>query len=120
MAMTATQRLTVRRRTSASVAEMSDAELDAVYDDTTMGNSSLDYTTYYVLREMLGVVATAIDKSNEVDSMSIKSSQRFDHLLKLLDYWGIVTGLGVLVDYGIVAGGIAAPCGEYIDCWDCP
>lgn len=120
MAMTTAQRATVRRRTSASATEMSDTELDAIYDDTTMGNSSLDYTTYYVLREMLGVVASAIDVSNQVDVMSIKSSQRFDHLLKLLDYWGIVTGLGVLMDFAIAAGGIAAPCGEIIECEDCP
>lgn len=120
MPMTTAQRATVRRRTSATAAEMSDAVLDAIYDDTTLGNNSLDRTTYYTLVEMLGVVASAVDKSNEVDSMSIKSSQRWEHLYKLLDYWGSITGLAVLVDAGIVEGGIAAPCGEYIDCLPAP
>lgn len=120
MPMTTAQRATVRRRTSAAVAEISDAELDAIYDDTTMGNSNLDYTTYYVLRDMFGVAINAIDKSNQVDEMSMKSSQRWEHLKELLDYWGMVTGLGVLVDLAIAAGGIAAPCNDIIECEDCP
>lgn len=94
MPMTTAQRATVRRRTSAAVAEMDDTVLDAIYDDTTLGGGSLDYTTYYVLRDMLGVTVNAIDKSNEVDEMSFKSSQRFDHLQKLFEQWGALLGLG--------------------------
>jgi hypothetical protein len=120
MPMTVAQLATVRRRTSAAVNEIDDAELSAIYDDTTQGNSLLDNTTYYVLRDMLGVVANALDKGNQVDGMWMKASQRSDHIQKLLDYWGMITGLGVLVDLGIAAGGIAAPCGELIDCEDCP
>lgn len=120
MPMTTAQRATVRRRTSAAVAELSDAELDAIYDDATLGSSRLDYTTYYVLLEMVGVTASAIDVSNQVDELSIKASQRFNHLRKLLDFWSGITGLGALVDAGLVEGGIAAPCGVIIDCAPVP
>ena len=120
MAMTTAQRATVRRRTSATTTEISDAELDAIYDDTAQGNSSLDYTTFYVLRDLRGIVAGAVDVSNQVDEMSIKSSQRWDHVEKLYLDWGMLLGLGVPLDLAIVAGGIAATCGEYIDCVDCP
>lgn len=95
MAMTGAQRLTIRRRTSAASDELSDTVLDAIYDDTTQGNSDLDRTTYYALRELLGVLAPLVDKGGEVDSLSLSSSQRFDHVEKLLPLWAGFAGVGV-------------------------
>lgn len=86
---------TVRRRTSATVTEVPDDAIDAIYISTTQGNSDLARTTYYTLLDLLGAVAIAIDVSDPTLPSSAKYSQRFDHLEKvLLPLWGSITGIG--------------------------
>lgn len=95
MPLDATDTLTVRRRTSASTDEISDTVMDAIYDSASLGNSSLNLTTYHVIVELLGVLAGLVDKSNEVDSLSISSSQRYDHIRDtLLPLWASINGIG--------------------------
>ena len=87
---------TLRRRTSATEAEIPNAALDAIYDSTTLGNSNLNRTTFYVLEELAGVLAPLIDKSSEVDSLVLSASQRFDHIMNnLLPYWASRAGIGM-------------------------
>ena len=118
MAMTAAELATVRRRIGDNLTTyaLSDTELNAIYDSTTTGNSDLNRTTYFALLELWGMAIGLVDKSNEVDSLSLSSSQKFDHLEKLLTYWGGVTGLGNVYDPAIAEGGLAAPCGELVPC----
>jgi hypothetical protein len=93
MAISAPDIATIRRRTSATEDELPDDAISAIYASTSLGNSDLALTTYYVLEELLGVLANLVDQSGEVDSLSISKSQRWDHIEKLLAYWGGKTGL---------------------------
>ena len=96
MPLDATDTITVRNYTGAAVDEISDAVIDAIYDSTAQGNSDMSRTTYYVLLRLLGIASIAVDKSAEVDSLGLSSSQRFDHIRDtLLPLWGSITGLGV-------------------------
>lgn len=96
MAISAPDLATVRRRTSATESEMPDAAIESIYDSTSLGNSDLARTTYYTLVELLGVLAPLVDKSSEVDNLSISASQRYDHIRDtLLPLWASITGIGV-------------------------
>jgi hypothetical protein len=75
--------------------KVSDATLQLIYNDTALGNTNLNRTVYYVILRLLGKAAKAVDKSNEVDSLSLSSSQWYDHLEKQLALWGSITGIGV-------------------------
>lgn len=94
LTLTPAQINTLRRRTGATTTDLSDDEINALYIDTSLGNLDLSNTTYYVITELLGAASLLVSKSNEVDNLSIQSSEVFDHLEKLLAYWGGVTGLG--------------------------
>lgn len=74
--------------------EVSSATLQIIYDDANLGASDLSRTIYFALSRRVALASELVDKSNEVDNLSVRSSQKFDHLEKLLARWGGITGLG--------------------------
>lgn len=74
--------------------EVSSATLQIIYDDPNLGSSDLSRTIYFALSRRVALASELVDKSNEVDNLSVRSSQKFDHLEKLLARWGGITGLG--------------------------
>lgn len=86
---------TVRRSSGATVTEIPDAAIDAIYINTAQGNSSVDYTTYYTLFQLLGVLSPLVDKSSEVDNFAISARQRFENVENLLARWAARLGIEV-------------------------
>lgn len=82
--ITAANLATVRRRSGDSNQpyDLTDAEVDAVYTDTTRGNLDLRMTAFYVLLERLGVATNAVAISNP--SGGITRNQKFDQIMRLL------------------------------------
>lgn len=94
LTMSAAQLATIRRRTGSTTSDMTDVEVDAIYTDTTLGNTDMARTTYFVLTDLYGLTLMLVDTSNEVDNLSISSSQRRTNYEAALAFWGKVTGLG--------------------------
>lgn len=93
--------------------EVPSATLQIIYDDTTLGASDLSRTIYFALSRRYALAAELVDKSNEVDNLSVQSSQKFDHLEKLLNRWGGITGLGgATVGVGVLNLDIDATCAD--------
>lgn len=86
---------TVRRRTGDYSApyDLTDDAIDAIYIDVAQGNFSVDRTTFFVLRERLGLATNAVAISNPMGG--ITRNQKFEQIWKLLMYWGEKTGLDV-------------------------
>lgn len=85
--------LTIRRRTgdAAPPYDLEDEDIDAIYSDPAQGNSSLDRTTVYVLRERLGIATNAVAISNPTGG--ITRNQKFDQIERLLNKWMELTGI---------------------------
>jgi hypothetical protein len=85
----------VRRRTGDNSApyDLTDDDIDAIYASVSEGNLSLDRTTFFVLRERLGLATNAIAVSNPMGGM--QRNQKFDQIWRLFKYWGEITGLDV-------------------------
>lgn len=95
---------TIRRRTGASITEMPTAAINAIYDSATQGNSDLDRTTVYVLRELLGVLASLIDVTDPTLPSASKYSQRFDHVKDvLLPLWSGLAGMVLSPGFSLTA-----------------
>src|SRR3972149_5443437 len=67
---------------------LEDLEIQEEYDEAV---SDMDTAVVFCLRRRLGLAAKWTDRSGEVNSET--RSQRWEHLLKLLDYWEQKTGL---------------------------
>lgn len=79
-----------------SALKLSDATLQAIYDDAAQGNSDLDRTVYFTLRRLVGIYAREVDSlTSPQTGFSYAASQRFNNVRKLLDIWGGITGLAV-------------------------
>lgn len=74
--------------------QVSDVFTQMVYDDAVLGASDLSRTIYFLISRRLALASALVDKSSEVDNLSVRSSQLFDHLKDLLIRWGGITGLG--------------------------
>lgn len=83
----------VRRRAGDSSApyDLRDDEIDAIYADTAQGNLDLNRTTFFVLRERLGIASNAVAISGT--SGGITRNQKFDQIWRLLQYWSRITGI---------------------------
>lgn len=104
---------TIRRRTGDKTApqDLTDAEIDAIYTDVDLGNSDLDRTTFYVVRERLGVAVNSTAISNPTGG--ITRNQKFEQLERLLKYWGGVAGLGGEdLSVGVLSLGIDSTCDD--------
>jgi hypothetical protein len=95
---------TVRRRTgdNSDEPDLDDAAINAIYISTSLGQNDLNRTTYFAVLELYGLASVLVDKSSEVDNLSLRHSQKFDHLEKLLKLYGDMTGLSASA--GITAG----------------
>lgn len=114
MAMTAGQKTFVRdaigdHRTDNATTpayDLSDAVLDAIYDDATQGASNLTRTIVWALRRRWARAINAVDLSGEFGGAS--HSQKQAQIKKLLDYWeGVALSEGVADGLGIQTGGSA-------------
>lgn len=85
----------IRRRTGDSSApyDLADTDIDAIYTSASEGNLSLDRTTFFVLRERLGIATNAVAISGT--SGGITRNQKFDQIWRLFKYWGEITGLDI-------------------------
>lgn len=93
--ITAADLATVRRRTGDNSApyDLSDDEIDDIYVATNFGNQSLDRTTYFVLRERLGIATNAVAISGT--SGGITRNQKFEQIWRLLQKWSEITGIDI-------------------------
>lgn len=85
----------VRRRTGDSSVpyDLTDDDIDAIYTSVSEGNLNLDRTTFYVLRERLGMATNAVAISNPMGG--ITRNQKFEQIWRLFKYWGEITGLDI-------------------------
>lgn len=99
MALSTTEKAYIRDNTGdneSSAYKLSDATLQAIYDDATQGGSDLDKTVYYALRRLVGIYAREVDSvTSPQTGLSYAASQRFKNAQKLLELWGGITGIGV-------------------------
>lgn len=96
MAIDALDLATIRRRTGASVAEIDDDAVNAIYMSSSQGEESLNLTTYYVILDILGTLANLIDVSDPTLPSSARYSQRYTHIIdKLLPLWANINGISV-------------------------
>lgn len=95
MPLDATQTLIIRRRIGDNKTDqdLSDTVLDAIYDDTTLGNSDMNRTTVWALRERWGMAINDTDISQQLGA-SDRYSQKPEQIKELLDYWEALTGMG--------------------------
>lgn len=93
--ITAADLATVRRRTGDANQpyDLDDNAVDAIYVAAAQGNLDLDRTTFYVLRERLGVATNAVAISNPMGG--ITRNQKFEQIWRLLQYWSEITGIGL-------------------------
>lgn len=96
--------------------EVSDATIQAIYDDSTMGASDLDKTVVYVIRMRWGKAARYVSLSGEFGNA--QHNQKFEQLERLLKYWEGVTGLGGvgILTTGILDLELDEPCPDGMDC----
>lgn len=98
MALTAAQISYIRdmsgddTQDSSSAYEVSDATLQAIYDDSAQGNSDLDKTVVYVLRRRVGKAARLFGKSGEL-GYTEQQQQKFENLKGLLADWEARLGM---------------------------
>lgn len=71
--------------------DLADATLDAIYDDTTQGNSDLTRTIVWALRRRWARHINYVDLSGEFGNA--QHSQKQEQIKKLLDYWEGVAGM---------------------------
>jgi len=89
--LTAPQILTIRRRIgdnktdNSSAYELSDATIEAIFDDATMGDSDMLKTTVWCLRERLGMAVNGVALSGELGNAS--HNQKFEQIERLLAFW---------------------------------
>ena len=99
MALTAAQITSLRQRTgdtNTANPNVDDATLDL---DFTEAEEDLDDTTVLVLRRLVGIYATGVDQS--LDLNSEQKSQRFKQTMQLLNMWEARTGdTGTLIKTG--------------------
>jgi hypothetical protein len=95
--LSAAQLLTIRRRIgdnkldNASAYELPDATIEAIFDDTTMGDSDLLKTTVWCLRERWGMAINLVTLTGEFGNA--KHVEKQEAIKKLLDYWEGVAGM---------------------------
>lgn len=101
MSMTAAQILTIRRRVGDNntdnatppAYELSDTVLNAIYDDSTLGDSDIDRTTVWAIVERLGMAVNHVSSSGELSSK--QHNQKYEQLERLLDKWLTLTGISI-------------------------
>lgn len=83
----------VRRRTGDHSApyDLTDGDINAIYINVAQGNLDLNRTTYFVLRERLGIATNAVAISNPMGG--ITRNQKFEQIWRLLQYWSGITGI---------------------------
>lgn len=91
--LTTTQILLLRRRAGDTTApqDLADNEVDALYTDATLGNFSLNSTTYYYVQERMGIAVNSVAVSNPMGG--ITRNQKYEQLERLLAYWSTITGI---------------------------
>ena len=72
-----------------------DANLQYFYDN--QADSDLNKTVYYSLVALMSQAAQKVSASNARTGDSKSVNQYFDHLLKMVEDWGIKTGEGLPV-----------------------
>jgi hypothetical protein len=98
--LTSDQIAAVRAQTGDRISpyDVSDAQLQALYDDPNAAGGDLDRLTVFALRRRLGAASSLIALGAGIDAAY---QQRFAHLTALLAYWEQKTGL----DGGSLASG---------------
>lgn len=98
--------------------EISDASIQAIYDDATQGNSDLDRVIVFVLRRRLGKAARMVSLSGEFGSA--QHNQKYEQIERLIQRWEGMTGLGGsgILSAGVLNLGIDEPCPDGMTCDD--
>lgn len=73
--------------------ELSNATLDAIYADTTQGNSDLIRTIVWALRRRWGMAINAVAQTSVETGFTAQHSQKQAQIKKLLDYWEGAAGM---------------------------
>lgn len=91
--LTADQIASVRAGTGDTISpyDVSDEQLQVIYDDANAANSDLNRLHIYVLRRRLGIAANLVALSGAGASTAYQ--QKFAQLQALLAYWERLTGL---------------------------
>jgi len=119
-----TQLARIRRQSgdTGTPPDIADADIQAIYDDTDLGNSNIDRTTYYVIRDRKAKAATDILTLSDSGSGMSYSNAKYNNLSKMLEDWGKVVGItpqptaGTLV-MGSIGLDIDTTCDDLEDIW---
>jgi hypothetical protein len=110
MALTATELAEIRDTTGATLAEYTDAKIQAQYDlalvaapDTA---SVFPYTYVYVLRRLWAIRSITVDRFTDHGDRELRS-QALEAVEKLLKYWEKITGLTGGLSGGLQSGTIS-------------
>ena len=79
------------KQDNASAYDLSDATLDAIYDDADQGSSDLTLTIVWALRRRWARAINAVNLSGEFGNASHGDKQK--QIKTLLDYWEGVAGI---------------------------
>lgn len=110
MALTATELADIRDSTGATVAEYTDAKIQAQYDlalvDAPDTASVFPYTYVYVLRRLWAIRSITVDRFTDHGDRELRS-QALEAVEKLLKYWEKMTGLTGGLSGGLQSGTIS-------------
>lgn len=96
---------------------ISDSSLNAIFDDTTQGNSNTDRTNVFALRRLLGKARRLVALSGEFGNA--QHNQQFEQTERLLTYWEGRTGMhGGVLSSGVIDLVIDEECSDGADCDD--
>lgn len=92
-ALTSSQIAAVRADTGdhESPYEITDTELQSIFDDTAQAAGNLELLRVYVLRRRLGKAVNDIASQGE-NQITAQRQQKFDQIMRLLAYWEKRTG----------------------------
>ena len=102
--LTADQIASVRAGTGDTISpyDVTDEQMQAIYDDASAANGDLNRLHVYMLRRRLGIAANLVALGG--DGASTAYQQKFAQLQALLAYWQRLTGL----DGGTLSAGTLA------------
>lgn len=108
--LTADQIAAARAQTGDSIApyDVTDAAMQAIFDDPAQADSDLDRLNVYILRRRMGRAANLVALGGAGADAAYQ--QRFAHLRALLAYWEDKTGLsGAALTSGVLALALDQP-----------
>lgn len=98
MALSTDEKTYIRQNNgdNAATPKLSDAVLQAIYDNPAEGNADLDRTVFFSIRRLYALaVAKFTNLTSPVTGLSVARSPEFDNYQKLLNLWSDITGIPV-------------------------